>query len=140
MMISKVRGRFGSFTGTVDFNEASPGSSSVDIQIAAASIDTRDERRDGHLKSPDFLNAEAFPQLTFKSSRVEEVDSTHGRIVGDLTIRDVTREVVHQLRGPGQKPLGNHQRRIQRPDHDQSPRLGPDLEPDAGDRRNSGRR
>jgi polyisoprenoid-binding protein YceI len=102
MMISKVRGRFSTFTGTIDFNEAEPTKSSVDVQIDAASIDTRDERRDGHLKSPDFLDVAQFPQLTFKSTRVEAVDATHGRIIGDLTIQAVTREVVLETTYEGQ--------------------------------------
>ena len=94
MMISNVRGRFENFTGTVDFNEASPELSSVDVQIEAASVNTRDARRDGHLKSPDFFDAENHPYLTFKSKSVQRTGEATGKIVGDLTIRDVTREVV----------------------------------------------
>src|SRR5512137_330847 len=80
MMISNVRGRFEKFTGTVDFNEDDPAKSSVDVQIEAASINTKDEKRDGHLRSPDFFNAEATPYLTFKSKRIEQIDDHHGRI------------------------------------------------------------
>ena len=94
MMISTVRGRFEKFTGTVDFNEANPSLSTVDVQIEAASISTRDPQRDGHLRSPDFLNADAYPYLTFKSKRIELVDAENGRLYGDLTIREITREVV----------------------------------------------
>jgi polyisoprenoid-binding protein YceI len=94
MMISTVRGRFEKFTGTVDFNEANPALSTVDVQIEAASISTRDAQRDGHLRSPDFLNADLYPNLTFKSKRIELVDAENGRIYGDLTIRDITHEVV----------------------------------------------
>ncbi len=93
MMISNVRGRFEKFTGVVDFNESDPAQSIVDVQIEAASISTRDAQRDAHLRSPDFFNAEAFPYLTFKSKRIELVDAENGRIYGDLTIRDITREV-----------------------------------------------
>ena len=94
MMISNVRGRFETLTGTVEFDEADPARSTVDVQIEAASISTRDARRDGHLKSPDFLDAEKYPYLTFKSKRVEPTSENTGKIVGDLTVRDVTREVV----------------------------------------------
>jgi polyisoprenoid-binding protein YceI len=102
MMISNVRGRFEDFTGTVEFDEQDPTRSTVDVQIDAASINTRDPQRDGHLKSPDFLNVEEYPYLTFKSKRVEKIDKNHGRLVGDLTIRDVTREVFLDIDYSGQ--------------------------------------
>ncbi len=102
MMISNVRGRFENFTGTVDFDEANPARSSVTVQIEAASINTREPQRDGHLKSPDFLNAEQYPYLTFKSKRIEKVEGNRARIVGDLTIRDVTREVALDVEYAGQ--------------------------------------
>jgi polyisoprenoid-binding protein YceI len=94
MMISNVRGRFENFTGTVNFDEQNPTNTTVDVQIETASVNTRDEKRDGHLKSPDFFNAEAYPYMTFKSKRVEVIDPTHARLTGDLTIRDITREVT----------------------------------------------
>ena len=67
MMISTVRGRFEKFTGNVDFNEANPMLSSVEVQIEAASINTKDEKRDGHLRSPDFLNADVYPTKSDRS-------------------------------------------------------------------------
>ncbi len=94
MMISNVHGRFENFNGTFELDEQDPTRSSVEVQIDAASINTKDEKRDGHLKSPDFLNAAEFPFLTFKSTRVEKLDAQHGRIYGDLTIRGVRREAV----------------------------------------------
>jgi polyisoprenoid-binding protein YceI len=108
MMISNVRGRFENFSGAVEFDEKNPAKSTVDLQIEAASINTREAQRDGHLKSPDFLNAEQYPHLTFKCKRVEKTDSEHGRIVGDLTIRDVTREVVldTEYNGQAKSPWG----------------------------------
>ena len=113
MMISNVHGQFHNVAGAVNFDEGQPTRSSVDVQIEAASIDTNDERRDGHLKSPDFLDAENFPYLTFKSKRIEVVDDSHGRIYGDLNIRGVSREVVlateynGQAKGPyGQQSAG----------------------------------
>jgi polyisoprenoid-binding protein YceI len=108
MMISNVHGRFEKFTGMVDFNESDPARSLIDVQIEAASISTRDEQRDAHLRSPDFLNAETFPYLTFKSKRIELVDAENGRIYGDLTIRDITREVVLDVthNGASKSPWG----------------------------------
>ena len=105
MMISNVRGRFETFTGEVDFNEQEPEKSSVNVQIDAASINTREPMRDGHLKSPDFLDAEKFPHLTFVGKHVEKVDTNHGRIHGELTIRDVTRPVVLDVEYAGQSTM-----------------------------------
>ena len=102
MMISTVRGKFNKFSGTIDFNEADPAKSTVDVSIDAASVDTRDEKRDGHLKSGDFFDVEKFPALTFKSTRVEKVSDNSGRVYGDLTIRDVTRPVVLDVEYAGQ--------------------------------------
>jgi polyisoprenoid-binding protein YceI len=102
MMISKVRGRFEQFSGNVELDEQNPVNSRVEVQIEAASIDTKSADRDKHLRSPDFFDAEQFPYLTFKSKRVEQIDATHGRIIGDLTIRDVTREVVLDAEYAGQ--------------------------------------
>lgn len=102
MMISKVRGRFNAFTGEVDFNEAEPAASRVNVEIQIDSLDTREAQRDGHLKSPDFFDAAQFPTMTFVSTRVEPVDASHGRIHGDLTIRGVTRPVVLETTYEGQ--------------------------------------
>jgi polyisoprenoid-binding protein YceI len=109
MMISNVRGRFEKFAGTVEFDEQHPAASSVDVQIEGASITTKEAKRDGHLRSPDFLNAEKYPYLTFKSKRVEVLDANHGRIIGDLTIRDITHEVVldTEYSGTAKSPFGH---------------------------------
>jgi polyisoprenoid-binding protein YceI len=109
MMISNVRGHFEKFAGTVEFDEQNPASSSVDVQIEAASITTKEAQRDGHLRSPDFFDAEKFPYLTFESKRVEVVDYNHGRIIGDLTIRDITHEVVldTEYSGTAKSPYGH---------------------------------
>lgn len=108
MMISNVRGRFSNFTGNVDFNEENPAASSIDVQIEAASIDTKEEKRDTHLRSADFLAAENFPYLSFASKRIELVDEHHARIIGDLTIRNVAREVAldAEFNGKGKNPWG----------------------------------
>ena len=94
MMITNVRGRFEKFSGTVQFNEADPAKSSVDVQIDVNSISTNDAKRDGHLKSPDFFDAEKYPYMTFKSKRIEVKDENHARIYGDLNIKDIAREVA----------------------------------------------
>jgi polyisoprenoid-binding protein YceI len=94
MMISNAHGQFNKVNGTVEFDEAKPTNSTVNVQIEAASIDTRDEKRDGHLRSADFFDAEKYPNLTFKSTRVEVTDESHGKLYGDLTIKNVTRPVV----------------------------------------------
>jgi polyisoprenoid-binding protein YceI len=93
MMISNVRGEFEKVTGTVDFNEEYPTETTVDVQIDVASINTRDSQRDQHLKSPDFFNIELYPTISFKSKRVERTGDASARLIGDLTIKDITREV-----------------------------------------------
>jgi len=109
MMISNVRGRFERFEGTVDFDEQNPTNSSVEVKIEAASINTREPQRDAHLRSPDFLDAEKYPYLIFKSKKIEVLDANHGRIAGDLTIRDVTNEVILEVEynGTVKSPFGN---------------------------------
>jgi polyisoprenoid-binding protein YceI len=102
MMVTNVRGRFEKFSGTFDFDEKNPVQSKIEVQIDTASINTRDPQRDGHLKSPDFFEVEKYPYATFKSKRIEVVDSHHGHVVGDLTIRDATNEVVLEVEYSGQ--------------------------------------
>ncbi len=102
MMISTVRGRFNTVNGTVDFDEATPGNSSVNVEIDVTSVDTREKQRDDHLRSPDFLDVATYPTITFVSKRVEPIDETHGKITGDLTIHGVTKEVVLDTEYAGQ--------------------------------------
>lgn len=102
MMISNVRGRFEHFGGTVEFDEADPTRSTVKVEIEAASINTKDDKRDTHLRSADFLDAEHNPTITYKSRRIEKVDDHHGRIIGDLSVRGKTREVVLDVEYSGQ--------------------------------------
>lgn len=108
MMITNVTGSFDQVTGTVNFDEEHPKKSSVDVKIDAASFDTKDAKRDAHLKSPDFLNVGEYPYIQFKSKRVEKIDDTHAKVVGDLTIRDVTKEVVLDVEymGKAKSPWG----------------------------------
>jgi polyisoprenoid-binding protein YceI len=109
MMISKVRGFFENFSGAIEFDDENPVNTTVDIAIDAASINTRDENRDNHLKSPDFLNAAEYPNLTFVSKRVEQSDENYGRLIGDLTIQDVTHEVILDVHytGMAKSPYGS---------------------------------
>lgn len=93
LMISTVRGRISEIEGTIYTNESDPTNSSVEATLKGASIDTRNEQRDQHLRSDDFLNAEAFPEITFRSKRIEG-DTEHFKLTGDLTIRSTTREVT----------------------------------------------
>ena len=108
MVVSKVRGRFAKWTGTIAFDEAAPERSSVEVSIEAASIDTGVAERDGHLKTPDFLDVEKFPAITFKSTRVARREDGFD-VTGDFTIRDVTREVVLPVvyGGRAKDPWGN---------------------------------
>lgn len=102
MMISNVTGQFDDITGTVDFNEADPAQSSLNVKIGVASINTRDEKRDGHLKSPDFFDVANHPYLTFESTKVEKTGENVGRVTGNLTIRGVSKPVVLEVEYNGQ--------------------------------------
>ncbi|GBD12007.1 Protein YceI [bacterium HR24] len=94
MMVATVKGRFRTFEGTIRLDETNPENSSVEVTIDTASIDTNEPQRDAHLRSDDFLNAEKYPKITFRSKRVELLGEDRARVIGDLTIRDVTREVA----------------------------------------------
>jgi polyisoprenoid-binding protein YceI len=110
MMVSTVKGRFTRVSGRILDVADDPRRSSVEAEIDAASLDSREERRDGHLRSADFLDVENYPSITFKSTRVEPVpgQADHLRITGDLTIRGVTHPVAFEatLNGRGQTPYG----------------------------------
>jgi polyisoprenoid-binding protein YceI len=111
MMITTVKGRFADVRGVVTLNEDRPDASTVAVEIAAASIDTRVEQRDQHLRSADFLDAENYPLITFRSRRIEGARlsaRSEFRVIGDLTIRGVTREVTldASYEGQGRDPWG----------------------------------
>ena len=105
MMISNVHGRFEKFDGIVNFNEEDPANSTVDVKIDAASISTREPNRDNHLRSADFLDVEKYPFMTFVNERIEKIDDNHGRIIGSLTIKDISREVVLDVEYAGQSSM-----------------------------------
>jgi polyisoprenoid-binding protein YceI len=110
MVITKVRGRFTKWDGTLILDEQDWSKSRVEVSIDAASINTNDEKRDGHLKSADFLDAQKFPKLTFKSTKVEKASGDKLKVTGELTIRDVTRSVTLDVEvlGKAKDPWGNN--------------------------------
>jgi len=109
MMFAKVRGRFAAWSGKVTLDPKDLTHGSVGVEIDASSIDTGVADRDTHLRSPDFLDVESFPKLRFKSTKVEKAGGDRYRIHGDLTIRNVTREVVldAEYGGQAKDPWGN---------------------------------
>lgn len=104
MMVSNVKGRFGELSGTIQLDEADITKSSVDVSINVASIDTRDEKRDAHLKSPDFFDVENFPVITFKSTKVDQNGRDRLNVTGDLTIHGTTRPVILETELNGRSP------------------------------------
>jgi polyisoprenoid-binding protein YceI len=109
MVFAKVRGRFAAWNGKVELDPKDLPGGNVEVEIDAASIDTGVADRDNHLRSPEFLDVERFPKLRFRSTKVEKAGRDRYRMHGDLTIRDVTREVVLEAEYGGQAkdPWGN---------------------------------
>lgn len=100
MMVSNVKGAFSKVTGTVHYDPATPAATRIDATIDAASIDTRNEKRDTHLKSPDFFDAVRFPTLTFKSKQTSKLPNGRLQVKGDLAMHGVTREVTLDVEAP----------------------------------------
>lgn len=109
LAISKTRGNFTDFAGTFQYSDGEPASWSCEATIQAASINTENEDRDNHLRSPDFLEVEKFPTLTFVSKAVEMVSGTEGVLRGELTMHGVTRVIEMDLEflGAVTDPWGN---------------------------------
>jgi polyisoprenoid-binding protein YceI len=101
MMVSTVRGQFQKMTGTVNLDDQDATKSAVDITIDASSIDTREPKRDGHLKSPDFFDVAKFPTITFKSTKIEKTGADKFKVTGDLTMHGQTHPVTLNVEGPG---------------------------------------
>lgn len=101
LMISTVKGSFRSISGSIVLDTANPAASTGQAEIDVTSIDTRSEQRDAHLRSPDFFDVEKYPTITFRSRKVEARTDVAYRVTGDLTIRDVTREVVLNVEETG---------------------------------------
>jgi polyisoprenoid-binding protein YceI len=100
LMVTNVRGAFEITRGTIEYTPGDPKSVRADVIIETKTVNTRNQRRDDDLRSDNFLNAEKFPSMTFKSKRVDNVRAGGFDLVGDLTIRDVTREVLLKVDGP----------------------------------------
>ena len=108
-MVTKVRGAFNEFSGTAQVDGDDPSRSSVEVKIATASIDTRSEQRDGHLRTGDFLDVEKYPEITFASTAVEQASAELFRVTGGLTIKGVTKSVTvdFEFQGAAKDPFGN---------------------------------
>jgi polyisoprenoid-binding protein YceI len=102
MMISTVRGHFEVLSGQLEIDEQHPENSWVEAEVDTASINTRDPKRDGHLRSPDFFDAAQYPKITFKSTRVEPVGDNEYRVTGSLTMHGVTKQETFSAEYSGQ--------------------------------------
>ena len=98
-MVSTVRGTFGTLSGAVNLDEQDITQSSVTAEIDVASIDTREAKRDEHLRGTDFFDVETSPTMHFVSKKVEQIDAARYTVTGDLTLRGVTREVAFAVEG-----------------------------------------
>ena len=109
LMIATVKGSFGKFEASFSGKENDLGKASVKVNVDASSIDTSNDQRDAHLRSPDFFDAAQFPAITFESKRIEGNAFGDFKLVGDLTIRGVTKEVVldASFEGRAKDPWGN---------------------------------
>src|SRR5687768_1008713 len=108
LMVATVKGNFRRFSGRISLDERNYAASSIEADIEVASIDTRQEQRDTHLRSPDFFDAENHPLMTFRSTKLEKLRHGYYRVIGELTIRGSTREVVLDVEetGRGKDPWG----------------------------------
>ena len=111
MMITTVRGRIADLRGSIEVNESNPNASHTEVAMEAKSLDTRNEQRDQHLRSPDFLDVDKWTHVTFRSKKVDGARAREGsqfKVVGDLTIHGTTREVTLDatFEGRGRDPWG----------------------------------
>lgn len=112
LMVATVRGNFRITEGQIVINEGNHTASSVNATIDATSLHTREEKRDAHLRSGDFFNAEQYPTITFESTRVQKVSDTSWKVVGNLTILGVTKEATLDVKEGGEikDPYGKQRR------------------------------
>ena len=105
-LVSRSKGKFNEYDGTVTYNKANPSATRIDATIKVESIDTGNERRDGHLKSEDFFNAAQYPDITFKSKKAVEKDGKL-HVTGDFTMHGVTKEITLpvEVLGTGMHPM-----------------------------------
>jgi polyisoprenoid-binding protein YceI len=108
LMVAKVRGQFNRISGTIHFDPSDMANSSVEVAIDASGIYTGIQKRDDHLRSPDFLDVESYPQITFKSTKIEVTRENRFRVTGDLSIRGVSCPVTldAEYNGPEKSPYG----------------------------------
>ena len=109
LVISKVTGKFTKFEGTITADPKAPAAGTVDLKIDVASVNTSDEKRDAHLKAPDFFDAAKFPEITFKSTKIVPAGKDAYDVTGNLTMRGVTKPVTLSVRSNGfaKDPWGN---------------------------------
>ena len=108
-MVTKVRGSFDEFEGTATLDGSNPENSSVSVTIQVASVDTRNDQRDGHLRTNDFLDVEKFPTITFSSTAIKHLGGNDFEVTGNLTVKGVTKQVVLpvEYQGAATDPYGN---------------------------------
>jgi polyisoprenoid-binding protein YceI len=108
LVVTKVKGEFNEFSGTILYDDKDITKSSVEVTINTASIDTKEPKRDDHLRSPDFFDAAKFPQISFKSKRIEKTSDGYA-VIGDLTMHGVTKEIriPFSIAGVVTDPWGN---------------------------------
>jgi polyisoprenoid-binding protein YceI len=108
-MVTKVRGQFKEFTGSLQVDGTDPSKSSVAVSIKADSVDTANADRDGHLKSSDFLELEKYPEISFTSTAIRLTGDTDFEVTGDLTVKDVTKPITIAIshEGSATDPFGN---------------------------------
>lgn len=110
LVISTVRGHMGKVTGTLNLDEQDVSKSTIEATVDAAGIDTREAKRDDHLRSPEFLDTAQYPTITFKSTKITKLASDRYKVTGDLTMRGVTKAVTLDVEGsptPLKDPFGN---------------------------------
>ena len=110
MVISTVRGTMGKVTGSLNLDDQDATKSTLEATVDATGIDTREAKRDAHLRSPEFLDTAQYPAITFKSTKITKVANDHYKVDGDLTIRGVTKPVTLDVEGsptPLKDPFGN---------------------------------
>jgi len=110
LMIANLRGEFSGVAGTVLFDSSNPANSKVEAEIDAATINTRDARRDQHVKAAEFLDVEKYPKIRFVSTRIAAAGKDRWKITGDLTVHGVTKEATLDVEGPSPEtkdPFGN---------------------------------
>jgi polyisoprenoid-binding protein YceI len=111
MMISNVKGSFSGFSGTLQLNEDDYTHSTIEVSIPVDTLNTNDANRDGHVKGPEFFDAEKFPAITFKSTNIDSEGGADYSVTGDLSIHGVTRSITFAAEGvsePAKDPWGNH--------------------------------